>query len=388
MNGVLYSICFAGNLVAFLFKLRVLRVDRSPTQWALCGNFLFPCVIFLVSIPAVWVATSSFVGVVNFSGIFTQGLVMLATACQQLLLLHLTYEPAVAWRKAKPRIIGIGAVLSMMIVLFSYATHTSEAPTRFAVTAAQDHPAYLSVYIAAYVCTQIDICMLCWRHARVSPRMWLRRGLHLIALTLPAALVYAGCRAADVVAGQFGVSGGAWEPLVPIALLIDTLGKTIGWTLPDWGRYLTSAHERPTRHRFHRELAPLHRQITAHVPDPVLELDGDEDLRTRLYRTVVEIRDAQWALRLWMTPEDASTARQQGAAQGLRGDDLLAFIEAALLKTAMEAKAQGVQPVDRAVTPRLAEPQDLVAELSYQRKIALAFRQSTPSPHDEKSARP
>jgi hypothetical protein len=60
-----------------------------------------------------------------------------------------------------------------MIVLFSYAAPASEAPTRFAMMAARVHPAYLSVYIGAYIVTQIDVCMLCWRHARVSPRIWL-----------------------------------------------------------------------------------------------------------------------------------------------------------------------------------------------------------------------
>ncbi|MFK0279898.1 MAB_1171c family putative transporter [Streptomyces sp. NPDC090499] len=376
MNSIVYPVIAGVNFIAFLYKLRILRRDRSPAQWALCGNFLIAAVIYTASTPAVWVALSASVGVVNFSGIFTQSLAILLAGCQQLVLLHLTYDRDVAWHKAKFRLTGISAVLIVMITLFVFATHASESPTEFAVTTARYYPAYLSIYIAAYLWNQIDVCVLCWRHARVSPRPWLRRGLRIAALTLPAALVYAGCRIADIIAGQFGTTGHAWEPLVPIALLTGTVGKTIGWTLPDWGRYLTAAQERLSRQRAHHELAPLHRQITTHVPEPVLELDSGEDIRTRLYRIVVEIRDAQWALRLWMTPEAASAAHREGEALGLHGDDLLAYVEAQQLKSAVSAKARGAEPVDQAVTPRLAEPQDLVAELAFQRKIARAYLRS------------
>ena len=376
MNSVLYPICAAVSCVAFIYRIRFLRFDRSPAQWALCGNFFLSAVIFTVSTPSVWVATSVAVGVVNFSGLFTQVLAMCLAGCQQLVLLHLTYERDVAWRKARLRITGIGLVVSAMITLFVFATHASELPTNYALTTAQFYPAYLSIYIVAYLWNQIDVCILCWRHARVSPRPWLRRGLRLVALTLPSSLVYAGCRVADIVAAQFGISGEAWEPLVPFALLVGIVGKTIGWTLPDWGRYITTVQEWLSHRRLHYELAPLHRQITAHVPDPVLELDPDDDLRTRLYRMVVEMRDAQWALRLWMTPDAVAAARQEGEALGLRGDDLLAFIEAQQLRSAIKAKARGVPPMDHSVVPRLAEPPDLAAELTFQRKIAQRFRQS------------
>ncbi|MFB7493779.1 MAB_1171c family putative transporter [Streptomyces sp. NPDC056161] len=376
MNSVVYPICAAVSCVAFIYKLRILRIDRSPAQWALCGNFLVSTVIFTVSTPTVWVATSRLVGVVNFAGLFTQVLAMVLAGCQQLVLLHLTYERGVAWRKARFRLLAIGLVISAMIVLFVYATNASELPTNFALTTARFYPAYLSIYIVAYFWNQIDICVLCWKHARVSPRPWLRRGLRLVALTLPSSLVYGGCRAADIIAGQFGISGEAWEPLAPLALLVGIVGKTIGWTLPDWGRYLSTAQERFYRQWVHRQLAPLHRQITAHVPDPVLELGPDDDLQTRLYRMVVEIRDAQWALRLWMTPEAAAAARREGESLDLRGDDLLAFAEARQLTAAIEAKAEGAEPADHSVMPRLAEPPDLAAELSFQHKLARHFRRS------------
>ncbi|MEW2579283.1 MAB_1171c family putative transporter [Streptomyces syringium] len=376
LNSVMYPTCAAVNLLAFLYKARVLRVDRSPAQWALAGNFFIPFLIFTVSTPAVWVATSEAVGIRNFSGLFTQSCVMLLTACQQLVLLHLTYERKVAWRKATPRLIGIGATVLVMVTLFSVATELHERPTDFALSRAQFYPAYLTVYLIAYAWNQIDVCILCWRYANIAPTPWLRRGLRLVALTLPAGLLYAGCRAADIVAGQFGTTGHAWEPIVPIAVTVNTIGKTAGWTMPDWGRSLSALWARIDLRRAHGELRPLHRILTAQVPEPVLELEPDADRRTRVYRTVIEIRDAQWALRTWMDPAVADTARARAADAGLTGDDLAATVEAALLAAALRAKEQDSRPAAHASTPLAAEPQDLAAELSFQRTLARAFATS------------
>lgn len=92
MNSVLYPLCAVVAGLALLYKLRVLRTDRSVTQVALLGNFFFLFVTYTVSTPAVWAATSSAVGIVNFSGLLSQSCVILLTACQQIVLLHLTHE--------------------------------------------------------------------------------------------------------------------------------------------------------------------------------------------------------------------------------------------------------------------------------------------------------
>ncbi|MEU4211628.1 MAB_1171c family putative transporter [Streptomyces sp. NPDC026206] len=376
MNSVLYPVCAVVALLALLYKTRVLRTDRSPAQLALTGNFLLLWITYTVSTPAVWVAVSKTVGIVNFSGLLTQSCVVLMSGCQQLVLLHLTHDRATAWRKAAPRLIGLALVLATMVSLFSAATVQREAPNDFALSKAQYYPAYIVVYLLAYTANQIDVGILGWRYAKVAPTPWLRRGLLLIALTLPFALVYSGCRAADVVAGQFGTDGRAWEPVAQIAVTIATLTKTAGWTLPDWGRHLSTLGEWIRDRLAYRELASLHRRVTALVPEPVIPLDPHADLRTRLYRTVVEIRDAQWSLRTWMDPAVAGAARLRAEAAGLADDDVAATIEAAQLRAALRAKAAGRRPVEHTHTPRVAEPGDLVAELAFQRKLARAFHSS------------
>ncbi|MDJ0467063.1 hypothetical protein QMK30_37690 [Streptomyces sp. H27-C3] len=324
--------------------MRVLRTDRSVTQLALIANFAFLTIIYTVSTPTVWVATSETVGIVNFSGLFTQGCVILLTACEQIILLHLSHDRETAWRKARPRLACLAVVLGVMAVLFSAATSVHENPNDFAVTKAQFYPAYLIVYLTAYSVSQLDVGIMCWRYTKIAPSPWLRRGLYCIALTLPFVFIYSGSRYADVVAGQFGVSGHAWEPVAQWAVAIAAIIKTIGWTLPDWGPHLSRIWRRVDDRRAYRELAPVHVALTTQVPGPVLQLDATADLPTRLYRRMVEIRDAQWSLRPWMHPSVTISAAQLCDEVGLTGNDRAAVIEAAVLKAAVHTKVQGGSP--------------------------------------------
>ncbi|MFF4226609.1 MAB_1171c family putative transporter [Streptomyces sp. L500] len=374
LNGTLYPTCAAVSLLALVYKLRVLLTDRSVVQVALVGNFLFLFLIYAVSTPALWTVTSRAVGIVNFSGLFTQSCVIVQVAFQQLVLLHLSHERGTAWRKAVPRLIAIGMILAAMVILFPLTGDRSEQSTQFAVTHAQSYPLYLSVYLLGYGANQIDMLFLGWKHAKVAPTPWLRRGLLMISLAVPFGLVYVACRVADIVAGRLGGSGQAWEPVAAVAVAFSAVIRVTGWTLPDWGPYLSRLRQHIERRRAYRELKPLHRALTAQVPTSVLPLDRGTDLRTRLYRLIVEIRDAQWALRIWVDQETAESARRQAVAAGVPEADLPAALEAAHLALALRAKARGRRPATHITSPRVTDPPDLVAELDFQRRLARAFR--------------
>ncbi|MGI5484744.1 MAB_1171c family putative transporter [Streptomyces lavendofoliae] len=376
MNSILYPACALLALLAFIYKLRVLRKDRSRFQLLLIGNLFLISVVFTVSTPIVWVATSRAVGIVNFSGVFTQGSVIIMAACQQVILLNLSHDPKTAARRARPRLIALGLVLASMIALFSAATSQHENPTDFAVTKAQFYPAYLLIYLLAYGISQVDIQLLCLRYAKVAPTPWLRRGLYLVGLTMPFGLTYTLVRLSDVVAGQFGVSGHAWEPLAQWSVTIATVINVIGWTLPDWGRHLSTIWQAVDSRRAHRELKSLHRRLTAEIPEPVLPLGMDTDLRTRLYRQVVEIRDAQWALRPWMHPVVLSFAEKECLKAELTGTERAAVIEASLLRSAVHAKEHNDKPMKHDPNPRAIDPEDLASELAFLRQVAHAYDSS------------
>ncbi|MFF9478113.1 MAB_1171c family putative transporter [Streptomyces sp. NPDC014733] len=374
MNAFLYPICAAISLLALGLKIITLRTCRSsPTQLALIGNFFFLSVTFVVSTPVVWAAVSEAVGIVNFSGLLTQSSVILSAACQQLVLLHLSHEPSTAWRKSIPRLAGLALILVLMVSLFFQSTSMEEQPNDFALTKAIYYPAYLSVYLIGHAVNQVDVGIMGWRYSKVAPTPWLRRGLRLVAIAMPCALIYTACRAADIVAGALGATGHPWEPLAQLAIA-GTVAKTIGWILPDWGRYISRVWEGIDRRAAYLTLTRLHRSLTDQVPTAVLTLDAGTDLRTRLYRTMVEVRDAQWFLRLWIPPEVAAEARRRGEAAGLKGSALAASIEAAQLHAAIQAKMADLPPAKNPSTPRAIEPPDIAEELAFQRQLAKAFR--------------
>ncbi|MFE2034233.1 MAB_1171c family putative transporter [Streptomyces scopuliridis] len=376
MNSVLYPVCALVSLLALVYKIRILRTDRSPTQIALIGNFFFLFVTFTISTPAVWVAVSAEAGIVNLSGLLSQSTVILSAATQQLILLHLSHDRRTAWRKAMPRIAALALILSTMVVLFSAATSHHENPDDFAVNHAQYYPAYLGVYLLGYSVNQIDVGILGWRYAKIAPTPWLRRGLVMIAATMPFAMIYSLCRVADIVAGRLGTSGQAWEPVAQISVSLAAITKTIGWTLPDWGHHLSRIWLRVQHEIAIRQLKPLHQEVTAQTDCMVLELGPEADVRTWLYRLMVEIRDAQWVLRKSMHPHIAERAERLARTAGLEGSDLSATIEASQLKVALRARAGGQRLPQNSPSPLAEEPQDLTAELDFQRRLARAYYRS------------
>ncbi|MDV6011926.1 MAB_1171c family putative transporter [Haloechinothrix sp. LS1_15] len=390
MTVALYTLCTGLTGVALLYRMRALRTDRSPAQLALTGVFFFALCIWVVLLPGLWDALGDLAGLPNLSGLLSHIAVMLVTACQQLVLLHLRHDTDLAWRKATPRLLAIGVVIVVIVGLFLRAVdRLGEHPTDFAIATAAGNPAYLSVYLAAFAVGQAEVARLCWRYRAVAPTVWLRRSLGLIVVTIGVLWIYILGRLAAIVAGFFGVSGHAWEPVTLIAVVVGSTTHLFAWLLPDLGPQLSRLAAALARPRAYRELLPLHHELTTHVPSVVLRAaeqdtagapevavyrDPRADLRLRLYRLIIEIRDAQWALRTWMSPEAADAAERAADEHALRGHDRQAAIEAAMLDAALRARQSGERPHCHVDSPQLAEPEDLAAELAYQRRLARHFR--------------
>ncbi|MFI1830590.1 MAB_1171c family putative transporter [Streptomyces sp. NPDC020412] len=373
MNYYLYPTCSLFVFLALAYKVRVLRSDRSPAQVFLVANLFFLGFTFFVSTPPVWVAISDTVGVANFSGLLSQASVIMNAACQQILLLHLLYDRRKAWRKAFPRIVALTFIVIAMAAFFAASNVSHESPSEFALSKAQYYPLYLAVYLLGFTANQIDVALLGWRSAKVAPTPWLRRGMLLIALVLPFTMVYTGCRAAAILAGSFGRSGQDWEFVAQVSVSIATVISTAGWTIPDWGRHLDSARNWWRDLVAFRQLRPLHQELTSHAPQVVLTLGSGADLRTRLYRLVVETRDAQWALRAWVPEGATSAACSWAEEQGLQGTEKAALVEAMQLRAALDHKSQGKPPAATPQTNLMAEPQNLAAEITFQRRLVQAF---------------
>jgi hypothetical protein len=380
MNAVLYPACAAITLLATLIRLPALRRDRSPAQVALTVNFALLCIIWTISTPPIWTAISKFAGVPNLSGLLSQGAAILLVMCVQILVLHWAHERATAWRKAIPRLIILALVLIAMIILFFVAVDHGENPNDFAVTKARHFPVYLAVYITAYFIVQIDIFRLCWSFSKKAPEAWLRRGLQIAALGCFLSWAYCVGRIADIVAGQFGISGDPWEPVVQIAVVSSAIVRLIGWTIPSWGHYLSDVWSWFDRLRALRQLSPLHEAILAAIPNVSLSLEHGTPIATRLYRVLIELRDGQRALQPWMDPAVVDAAQRHSAAAGLTEQETAAIVEAAQLRAALQDHqadhAQQAPPEGNGTMATFAVPDDLAGELEHQRRVARAFQTS------------
>ncbi|MEU8676994.1 MAB_1171c family putative transporter [Streptomyces sp. NPDC048560] len=366
-------VCAVLALVAFVEKVRVLRAGYSAVRLALAESYFLLAVIGLVSVPVVWAETGRAVGTENFSGLVIHTCVILVTVCQQLVLLRLSHERVTAYRKAVFPLIGLGVTLTAMTALFFAVPVRPATPFGFGEQAAAQNPVYLTFYLIAFTVGQINIGITCRRHAHIPPSVWLRRGLGLIAMTLPLSLVYVSCVAIGIFAERMGMSAAPWQPLAHVSLFMVGIMQAVGWVLPDIGKRVAAVRQWAGHRHAFRVLKPLHRSVTARAPELVIPMKCSAGLNARLYRVMIEIRDAQWALRPWMDPALADALRRIGAEAGLSGEELAAAVEAAQMRAAIEARDLGVTPPEPVETPLSAEPGDLAAELVFQCRLARAF---------------
>lgn len=373
MSSTFGLICAALALVAFVEKVRVLGAGYSAIRLALAESYFLLFVVGVVSVPAVWSETSRVVGIENFSGLVTQTCVILVTVCQQLVLLRLSHERVTAYRKAIFPLIGLGVTLTGMTTLFFAVPVSPAAPSDFSAQAAAQNPLYLTFYLIAFVVGQTSIGITCRRHAHIPQSVWLRRGLGLIALTLPLSLIYAACHAVGIFTESLGVPADQWEAMAQLSLVMVGVMQALGWALPDLGKRITAVRQWAEHRRAFRALRPLHRAVTARAPEVVIPMKARAGLNARLYRVMIEVRDAQWALRPWMDPALAGALRRDGADAGLADDELAAAVEAAQIRAAIEAKDLDALPPEPVETPLSAEPGDLAAELVFQRRLARHF---------------
>jgi len=123
-------------------------------------------------------------------------------------------------------------------------------------------------------------------------------------------------------------------------------------------------------------------QLTATAPQVVLGAAPTRcddlratgaDLRPRLGRRTVEIRDAALLLRAHVSDSDAVAARVLLAGAGLRGPLLDAAAEAAWLRAAVEARARGLPAVSPPPARPLRGGADVNAEARWLRQVSAAW---------------
>ncbi|GIH26573.1 hypothetical protein Aph01nite_48830 [Acrocarpospora phusangensis] len=283
------------------------------------------------------------------------------------------------------------AVIAAMVALFALAATPVDDfswASRYAA-----HPwilEYWLVYLGYLAPAFAHMALLGWRYARVTTDAVLSLGLRLVAVGALGGLAYHVHRALSIAGQRLGFGylppgEFAVDALLPLAA--NTL-VLVGATMPAWGRWagVADALDWLRRHRAYGRLRPLWLALYTAVPQialappapALLDLLPRRDLRLRLYRRVVEIRDGRLALQPYLDPAVTAAARDRALLEGVREADVPAVAEAVTLATAVRA-SRDREPV--APTAALPVPggADLDSDIDFLVRVARAYRHADPA---------
>lgn len=358
------------------------RGRGTPAQRAATRALMLLAVTFTVSTPAVWSAADRLTGVNNIAALVAHLCVVGFSTTVQVLLLWWAHPADVARLRARRRVYVFATVTVVLLILFVAAGPTQSRPTDFVATYADRTPfaVYLLAYLTAFAAGLLDIIRICWPYAKLVGRGPLRIGLRTTSIGAAVGLVYCAVRGLDVVGSVANWEGHPLEALVPISSSIGALLVIVGVSTPAWAPRLSAAAGTVEQVRRYRELYPLWAAMSEAVPTVKLSTSGTPASwrpGERLHRRVVEIYDARLALRPYLNESVAEQARQRGHAEGLRGDDLAAVVEAATLTVALTALRAGTtpptSPEPNRAAPSTLDEGDEVAQLA---RVARAFAHS------------
>lgn len=374
-----------GGFAAFFYKLPALLPGRSnPALLALCVYFLCSAMSFLLGLDAVWPHVANLFGYENVTTIIIHAIVIVLTAAQQVVLMYWAWPPEQARARARRRLIAFGSMLVILVVLFFLALpsrrHGAETATLLNVSN-PSYALYLCCYTTVVAAGQVETMRLSLRYAKMIGRSWLRTGMLIVTAGALLILIYCGMRDAEVIGVHSGFDMTAWDPIQWSAGDVGSLFELVGWTLPGWGTCLSAGGQWVKDYQAYRRLRPLWAALYEAVPtialDPPRSWLGEllplRDLDHRLYRRIIEIRDAQLVLRPYTDPAAAEVARERAQAAGLIGDPHHAVVEASLIGSALYAKAHGLPAPGGSPITTIPEDRDIRAEISRLTQVANAF---------------
>ena len=189
---------------------------------------------------------------------------------------------------------------------------------------------------------------LFWRASHKKPNGLLRTGMLVLASGTALGVFYAALRSAYLIVRFAGShSPGGDQPMVSASDTVQALAILliiIGTSIPPVSAGLKALRDYRALHT----LRPLWKDLTEQVPTIVLgapptraqDWMAIRDLRQRLLRRTIEIRDATLMLRGLVDESDQESVRTRLISRGLTGDQLEAGCEAAWIRSAVAAKKQ------------------------------------------------
>ncbi|MFG2227693.1 MAB_1171c family putative transporter [Streptomyces sp. NPDC048644] len=278
-----------------------------------------------------------------------------------------------ARRRRRTALVSGAAVAVMVVLVFLDVAAAPHARNQIAPS--PDVPsvpdAYWWIFFAFHLTADTTCGLVCWRHSRrgsVPPS--LRYGLRLFGTgILLASLLWV------LKLAYLGTRSPVFAPLFSPLTGAEALFIAAGVALP----FLIQMRALLRYHTSHRGLAPLWRDLVAAAPDVVLS-PGNRlraatvPIQLRLYRRVIEIRDAMIVLRSYVTQATADQVRRHVTDHAIPEHLADAHITACWLTAALHSRDTGQIPEAQTLNLAGDGAHDLTEEISYLLRIAAAYR--------------
>ncbi|MEV4056187.1 MAB_1171c family putative transporter [Amycolatopsis sp. NPDC049688] len=313
------------------------RLLRSVPQRAVTAFFAFLLLSAPTSLPGVRRAVDSVTGVPDLTILLGHLGTLLAFIAILELAAGVEAGRRVLLRRGQ---LAFTLVMTGLVTLFVFIPRRLDQPD-FGLWQVR-HPLVVTYQVLFQTCLGLGLSLAVaflvpyWRKARRGP---LRKALLLLWLSAAVGLLYVASRMWYVVGHGFGFLHQVARPVygtVTFLLLWTAVALAGSAALVRVGYAVT----RHVRHRiaYHR-LGGLWRTLTEAVPGTVLDPRSGpfpaRAFRRRLYRRIIEIRDAQMELTGYVAPEE-----HQAAEAALRGREA-AVLDACVLRLGLRSKDEG-----------------------------------------------
>jgi hypothetical protein len=341
----------------FASRRRSKNAARQRVRWVLLGL----AVSLTALTPVVYAAIAQLSGIPHLARLIGHGGMLFAVWAGQEFMTHMTGPgPGPRWQRW-----WIAGAFTVMCLLFARAPHLlPQAPGVLE---------YVAVYLAGQVPALGTVIRIGLRYARLAERPAIRAGMRMVVAGTAGALIYLVNKVILTAASRFDVAYPVGHTMLVSKVLpaLAHLLVLLGATLPALLGWLY-------RYRLYQRLGPLWRALYRAEPAIALDPPATPDvlqlsqLRLRLYRRVIEIRDGLLALQPYRDPHISATTTKNATRAGLSGQQLAAAVEAATVAAALRSRAAGTPPTTPDVS--ITGGSDLDSDTTFLSHVATAYR--------------
>lgn len=335
-----------------------------------------------LSAPGTLALTALFEPVPNITRLIGDALAMVAAFCVLAMLAHTVASPTTAVRRTMiAAIVLVGCVAAMVALLLR--AHT-QFTVEFATTYGDNRGAivYEALYVAYMCWGMISFIWLIRRYARRDGDRLMRWGLRINMVAAGVGLTWAAWKIVNAVVVVVKA-----HPITEQAGVSELLGALVvgliaaGVTLPSWARWALALAAAYRAWCAYRALTPLWTTLVREVPEVALpDADFGDGIDYALYRRVIEIRDAQLALRPYIPPDLPGRVAEAARAANLEPHQAARLVEATELAAAIIAHQAGHRYETNAARPgilRQRTPADLHVEARWLASLTNMMRRDT-----------